>query len=127
MKFQDMQKWQKGILMRPINKQINFYAILSFLFGLLICYISTQYKYFNINTEVNVIGCILSVLTIFVGIWIAIAIPKSQNRAKGVYDTVQNDLMYAFKDYLALKGKLSIDTNITVAEANSLFKKLFKK
>lgn len=73
------------------NKGI-YLNISFFIIGVLLCYFLTQFHYFKINLEINILELFLSVLTLIVGLYIADVIQNKQVKRQNLYSFLQSKL-----------------------------------
>ena len=76
-----------------MKKENNYWHLtLSFLLGCLICFFCSQFKNFKIDTHINVIGTLLSIITALIGFYIAISIQKKHTKTQNQYSFIQPKL-----------------------------------
>ncbi len=98
-----------------MKKENNYWFLtLSFLSGALICYSLTQYEYFLINTEINVIEAFMSVITALVGFYIAISIQKKINKSQNQYSFIQTKLDALWSEFNNFSQILNFDNKIEI-------------
>lgn len=73
--------------------KINKWRLLiAFFAGVLICFISTQFSYFEIKKELDVPGLIMGVLGLGIGLLIADTIQKKINKNQNKYTFLESKL-----------------------------------
>jgi len=93
------------------NKWLN---IAFFFGGFLACYISLQFTYFDIKTEIDLPSLILNILALLVGLYIAETLQKRVNQNQIQYEYLINKLDCLWKEFNDFSEKLSYDDKIEV-------------
>lgn len=120
-----------------MKKEINFIVLaIVFTLGFTIGYVSTQYSYFKVSLELNVIETFLSFMTAIIGLFIAISIQNKTNRNQSLHNLLQAkmdsfcknyysfELVYASQKTLSLK--IAIKSIKTINQDINGLKSLFK-
>ncbi len=108
------------------NKEFHS-RLLFFILGAILCYISTQYKFFNINLEINVVEFSLSALTLLLGLYIADVIQKKQTKNQNIYSFLEskiNDIWLSHSNFILLLKEPKIDLNSVVGYHKDLTRKI---
>lgn len=98
--------------------------VLSFVVGFGACYIATQYSFFNINTEVNVVETLLSVATALIGLYIAISIQKKNNRSQSLHNLLQSKMDSFLNNYSVFESNFTSQSTIRLSVATRSIKSL---
>jgi len=88
--------------------------VLAFIFGFATCYIATQYSYFNINTELNVVETLLSIITALIGLYIAISIQKKNNRSQSLHNLLQSKMDSFLKNYSTFENTFTSQSTLSL-------------
>lgn len=111
-----------------MKKGSNIFINLTFfLGGCLITYFTLQYSYFKINTEVNVVDTLLSIITAIIGLYIAISIQKKYNRNQSLHSIVQSKMDSIWNDFSTFDNHLNNQNTIQLKIATKSFKDLYKE
>lgn len=108
------------------NKEIYF-RILLFILGALLSYFTIQFKYFDINLEINVVELSLSVLTLLVGVYIVEVIQKNQTKNQNIHSFLEskiNDIWLCHSNFILLLKEPKIDLNSVVGYHKDLTRKI---
>lgn len=104
-----------------------FIILLSFFGGSLITYFTLQFSYFKINSEVNVVETLLSVITTLIGLYIAISIQKKNNRNQSLYSIVQTKMDNVWNEFSAFDHRLHNQNTIQLKIVTKTFKSLYQE
>ena len=100
----------------------SIWLAVSFFVGVLICYLTLQYSYFTIKKELDIPSIIISLLTLLIGLFIAITIQKKINKGQNQYSYISNKLDVLWGSFNDFSGKLSYDTKVDVSSIRKLIK-----
>lgn len=99
----------------------NFKIFIAFCSGIFIGYLSTQWSYFNISKEINLIDVLGIIVNLFLAYFISKILEKKNTEHRIEKDIVIEKLMTISK----ISSKvLIIDNKFNFAKANSIFKEL---
>lgn len=99
------------------NSKHLWISIISFLIGALICYITLQYKYFEIKKELDIPTLLISIVTLAIGGYIADNLQKSANKSSNRYSYLITKIDIIWDEFN--KFASSLEYNNTV-DADSL-------
>lgn len=98
-----------------MKKENNYWHLtLSFLLGCLICFFCSQFKYFKIDTQINVIGTLLSIITALIGFYIAISIQKKHTKTQNQYSFIQAKLDSLWSEFNVFSQIFNYDDKIEI-------------
>jgi len=93
--------------------RINYWVVcISFFLGALISYILTQFEFLEIDTKVNITESIFSISTIIVGLYIAVALKKNQDRNQNLYKHLHSKLDLTWESFLTFSNRLKFSDHI---------------
>jgi hypothetical protein len=108
--------------------KFNFFFIcIVFLSGCLVSYILCQIKFLDIDNKVNVTETILSIITAFVGLYIAVSLQRRQSRNQNLYNYLESKLDTTWECFSNFSSQIEILTEIPLNEITREMKKLNKK
>lgn len=111
-----------------MKKGINtFIILLSFFGGSLITYFTLQFSYFKINSELNVVKTLLSIITALISLYIAISIKKKNNRNQSLHSIVQTKMDNIWNEFSAFNRLLHNQNTIQLKIATKTFKSLYQE
>ncbi|MEM6525588.1 MAG: hypothetical protein AAF693_17440 [Bacteroidota bacterium] len=102
-------------------------VFLSFTTGAILSYIASQYHYFKIKTEFNVIELLLSLATIVIGLYIALILQKNRNRSQNFYKYVEGKYDVLWEEFIQFSSVLELSTNVELKEISRWFKVINQK
>lgn len=89
-----------------MKKENNYwYFVLIFLLGSLISFFLSQFEYFKIDPQINVVETLISIMTAIIGLYIAISIQKKITKNQNQYSYIQlklDDLWCTFNVFSQL-------------------------
>ena len=94
----------------------NIIIAISFFVGVLVCYFSLQITYFQIKKELDVPNMIVSIITLLIGLFIAITIQKrvTKNQNSHSYLITKIDKQWnsfnEISENISISGKIDIST-----------------
>jgi hypothetical protein len=99
-------------------------SIVWFLLGSLVCYISVQFSFLEIDTKVNVAETIISLGTATIGLYIASSLQKTHNRNEKLSEYLQSKLDSAWDAFYNLSEQLQFNNLVPLTEITKTAKKL---
>jgi hypothetical protein len=100
-------------------KENKWRYLIVFFIGVLICYISTQFIFFEIDYAINVPETIMAVLGLGVGLFIASTIQKNITRNQNRYSLLESKLDDSWTKFIKLSKLISIDDKIPLESLSS--------
>lgn len=83
-----------------ISSKFNWWACLvSFIFGVFVSYWVSQYRYFNVDTTINVFRALTAIITVAIGFYIATEIKNKHNKEQNLCNFLSpkvSNLWYRF-------------------------------
>jgi len=108
--------------------KVNYWIVCIFFFaGALISYLLSQFEFLQIDAKVNVTESIFSIITIVIGLYIAIALKKRQDRNLNLYNHLQTKLNSFWECFLSFSNQLEILEQISLSEINKQMKNANQK
>lgn len=104
-----------------------FLSMLWFFIGALISYMLSQFSYFNVNTEINIVETIIAAISIIIGLYIAITIQKRYNRNQNLYTYLVGRLDSIWSDFNAFSNQVDATDQIELNRVNKVLKDLQKR
>lgn len=101
-------------------KAIKWQLLLAFFLGVLICFISTRFYYFEIKKELDVPNLLLAVLGLLVGLYIADTIQKKLNRNQNRYNYLEAKIDSCWIEFNNIAKVIAISDNIAVETLSKL-------
>lgn len=98
-----------------------------FIVGAVLSYIASQYKYFEMDTEVNVFDIVFSVLGLVIGFYIAVTLERQRSRGQNFYSYVEGKFDLLWQDFIKFSETLDYSSNIELSEVSKSFKGLYKR
>lgn len=102
-------------------------VILSFLIGMIVCYISCQFIFLDIDFKVNVVDGLISFAGLCIGLYIAIIFQNNKNRGQNFYSFVETKFDKLWQDFILLNETLDYTSQIELREISKKFKSLDQK
>ena len=93
-----------------------------FLIGTLVSYILCQYKCLDIDPKVNVPATLISLITVLIGLFLAISLKKIQSKSSNLHNYLQPKLDFTWQLFLSLSHQLSLQDQIELSELNKAIK-----
>jgi hypothetical protein len=112
--------------MRKGKNNFWLYTII-FLTGALVSYILCQFTILDIDNKVNVTETILSLITAFVGLYIAVSLQKRQNRNQNLYNNLEKKLESLWELFSSFSNQLEINSQVPLNDINIATKKINQK
>lgn len=104
----------------------KLWIIVSFFVGSFVCYLTLQVSFFEIKTELDVPNIILSIITLIIGLFIAITLQKRINKGQNQYSYISNKLDTLWSSFNDFSEKLSYDTRIDISSIRTLIKDIIR-
>jgi hypothetical protein len=104
------------------HKNSFWLNLIYFLFGCLITYWTCQYSYFNIDNTINISETLIAILTLIVGIFIAVSLQKRQNKNQNLYNFLAVKLDDLWNRYNSFDQQLNYSQQIEVKQCTVFFK-----
>jgi len=104
-----------------------FLGFICFIVGSLFSYITTQYEYLDIKTEVSVFDVSTSILGLIIGLYIAIRLERDKNRSQNFYSFIESKFDSVWQDFIKLSSILDYSNNVELTEISKLFKGIYQK
>jgi hypothetical protein len=92
----------------------------SFFSGVFICYLTLQFSYFDIKNELDIPNIILSIITLLIGLYIAITLPKILNKSQNQHTYLVSKLDALWSSFNDFSQKTSYDTRIDISSIRTL-------
>lgn len=93
-------------------KKNKWVIVISFFLGVLICFITTRFSYFEIKKELDVPGLVMGVLGLGVGLLIADTIQKQINRNQNQYSFLETKLDACWTKFSSLAKVIGLDNKV---------------
>jgi hypothetical protein len=108
------------------NKLITF--TIPLLIGSLISYILTQFSLLKINYEINISESIIDIITVIIGLFIAINIQQNHNKNQKQYTIIEKKMDPIWEYFISEINNLdSNNSNLTLRQVTELHKKVSLK
>ena len=99
-----------------MKKESNYwYLALSFLSGSLISFVLTQFEYFKIDPQINVVETLISIITAVIGLYIAISIQKKITKSQNQYSYIQLKLDNLWSSFNVFAQLFNYDDKIELS------------
>jgi len=98
----------------------SIWILISFLTGVFICYLTLQFSYFELKMELDIPNIILSVITLLIGLFIAITLQKKVNRSQNQHSYLIGKLDTQWISFNVFSQKIIYDNTIDVTSIRSL-------
>jgi hypothetical protein len=89
------------------------------LLGWLIGYSLSQFSFFKINTEINVVETIIAGISILIGLYIAVSIQRRVNRNQNLYNYLVVRLDEIWKDFSTFRKQIEVADLIELSRVTS--------
>lgn len=93
-------------------KKNKWVIVISFFGGVLICFVATQFKYFEIKKELDIPGLIMGVLALGVGLLIADTIQIKLNKNQNQYTFLESKLDTCWTKFSSLAKVISLNDKV---------------
>lgn len=104
-----------------------FIYLMYFLAGAVLCYLTLQFTFLEVNLEVNVVQTLLSILTAVIGLYIAVSIQKKNSRSQNLHAFLQKKLECLWEKFNSFDSKLSKQSSMKLEVATSSFKSMYQE
>lgn len=101
-------------------KENKWRLLLAFFIGVLICFITTRFYFFDIKKELDVPGLLLGALGLLVGLYIADTIQKKINRNQNRYTYLETKIDACWIEFNNLSKVIAISDKIGVESLSKL-------
>lgn len=108
-------------------KKGDIFYIISFFAGVITCYISTQFYFFDIDYKVSVFDFVFSFLGLIIGGYIAFVLEKRRNQNQNFYTFVEKKFDSLWEEYINFSESLKYSNNIEIFEISKSIKMLQQK
>ncbi len=102
-------------------------AIISFLIGVVICYLCCQTYLLEIDYKLNVVDSIFSVAGLGIGLYIALIFENQKSRGQNFYSYVEGKFDLLWQDFIQLNEVLDNASQTQISELSRSFKKIEQK
>ena len=100
----------------------NIKPLISFFTGVLVCYISLQYQFFDIKKELDVPNIILSTITLITGLFIAVTIQKNITKGQNNHSFLINKIDKQWNYFSEFSEGLALTDNVDISIIQSYIK-----
>ena len=102
----------------------NDYIILTItaLVGSLIGYTASQYRFFNVDTSINVIETIIALITIVIGLYIASSLQKRFNQNQNLYNYLITRFDTLWNDFNSLNDQVEASDKIEISRVTKIIR-----
>lgn len=100
----------------------NIRIAVSFLVGVLVCYMSLQFSYFDIKKELDVPNIVISTITLLVGLFIAITIQKRVTKNQNSHSYLISKIDKQWNSFNEISENLSVNDKIDISTLQLLIK-----
>lgn len=90
--------------------------IIVFFTGAFVCYISLQVPLFDVKLELDIPNLLLSIITLFVGLYIADTLQKRVNRDQNQYSYIINKIDAVWAVFNNLSEKMVYSDNLDISD-----------
>jgi|TARA_R110001592_G_scaffold36589_2_gene123017 uncharacterized membrane protein len=95
-------------------KKNKWRLLIAFFAGVLICFITTRFHYFEIKKELDVPGLVIGALGLIIGLYIADTIQKRINRNQNRYSYLESKIDICWTEFTNIAKVITISDNIAV-------------
>jgi hypothetical protein len=103
-------------------KNSLFIIVISFFSGALICYLFAQWKWLKIDTEVNVVETLIAIISIVIGIFIAVHIQKRYTQNQNLYNYLVTRLDSLWTDFNSFFAQIEQTDTIELVKVTAFVK-----
>lgn len=103
----------------------NWIYLLFFILGIIVCYISLQFKFFKINLEINVIESTIAIGTAIIGIYIAVSIQKQLTHGQNNYSFVKDKFENLWTKFNSFSEDLKSSNSLPLANMTAFTKQAY--
>lgn len=100
----------------------NIKLLISFFIGVLVCYMCLQVQFFEIKKELDIPNIILSTITLFIGLFIAITIQKNITKGQNNHSFLINKIDRQWNHFNEFSEGLALTNNIDISLIQSFIK-----
>lgn len=118
-----------NLFVKHMSKNILKYTgwSIAFVIGCVTTYISCQWSYLQIDTEINAADMIVSSLGLALGIYIVMILDGKKNRNQNFYSYVEGKFDTLWQEFISLSEKLEFSPSMELSAISKDFKSLDKK
>lgn len=98
----------------------KIWILVSFFVGVFICYLTLQFSYFEIKKELDIPNIILSIITLLIGLFIAVILQKKVAKSQNKYTHLVSKLDTLWNSFNGFSQKLSYDTKVDISSIRKL-------
>jgi hypothetical protein len=98
----------------------KIWILVSFFVGVFICYLTLQYSYFETKKELDIPNIILSIITLLIGLFIAVTLQKRLNKSQNQHTYLVSKLDILWNSFNDFSQKLSYDTRVDISSIRKL-------
>ena len=98
----------------------NIWVYVSFFVGAFICYLTCQFSYFQIKKELDIPSIILNIITLLIGLFIAITLQRKNNRSQNQHSYLINKLDHQWNSFNVFSQKITFNNRIDVSSIRLL-------
>ena len=98
----------------------KIWILVSFFVGVFICYLTLQYSYFETKKELDIPNIILSIITLLIGLFIAVTLQKRLNKSQNQHTYLVSKLDTLWNSFNDFSQKLSYDTRVDISSIRKL-------
>ncbi|MBL4663165.1 MAG: hypothetical protein JKY22_06340 [Flavobacteriaceae bacterium] len=106
------------------NWKNKTWLIISFFTGVLVCYILLQFSYFEIKKELDIPNIIISIITLIIGVWIAVTLQRKINRSQNRHSFLLVKLDILWNAFNSFSTKLAYDNHIDATSIRKMMKEV---
>lgn len=92
------------------------------LFGSLVGYAASQFRFFKIDTTVNVVETIVAVITIVIGLYIASSLQKRYNQNQNLYNYLITRFDTLWNDFNSLNDQVEASDKIEINRVTKMIR-----
>ena len=108
-----------------MKKKGNIWLCIIFFFiGTIVSYYLCQWKYFEIDTKINVSTTLISSITLLIGLFIATTLKRNQNKTSNLHNYLLPKLNSIWEKYISLSHQLDLSDQIKVSDLSKAIKEL---
>jgi hypothetical protein len=104
----------------------KLWHLVSFLVGSFVCYLTLQVSFFEIKKELDIPNIILSIITLIIGLFIAITLQKRINKGQNQYSYISNKLDAVWNSFNDFSEKISYDNKMDISSIRVLIKEVIR-
>lgn len=102
----------------------KIWIFVSFFIGVLISYLSLQFSYFSVKKELDIPNIIISVITLLIGLFIAVTLQKKVNKGQNQHSYLTSKLDLQWNYFNDFSEKLLYDDKVDLPSIKIFIKKV---